>query len=525
MDLDKTINFNLGILGHVDSGKTTLAKLLSTQASTAAFDKHPESQQRGITIDLGFSSMVMDIPEQLKSSASDIGKIQITFVDCPGHASLIRTIIGGAQIIDMMLLVVDAQKGFQTQTSECLVIGELTCEKLFVVINKIDCFEESIRDKSIYKMKLRISKILEKTKFGNNVPICGISALKNLYIEDFLKKLQQHLFIPKRNFSKPFLFYVDHCFAIKGQGTVCTGTIIEGKVSVQQTVEIPNFKEQKKVKSIQMFKKPVQTALQGDRVGICVTQFNPEQMERGILAEPGSVRKLYAGIIKFNKIKYFKYTIKSKSKFHITIGHETVMAKVLLFKRNIETKESYNYFQIDKEYEYVEEAEIDNFPNDIFILLEFENPVLTVSDTLVIGSKLDLDLETNVCRIAFWGRLLWTSNSVNYVDSDLKNLKIYKYKTKQGSIQRIVNENEAIVHGLFKKESKRDIFIGKKIILSTGEEGLIESSFGKSSKVKVTFNNGLNSTTLEKLKSKNSDVLVLLNFKKYIFDKNKSIIQ
>lgn len=88
------LNLNVGILGHVDSGKTSLAKALSTIASTASFDKNPQSQERGITIDLGFSGLVVDMPEHMKKSCSE-QKLQLTLVDCPGHASLIRTIIGG----------------------------------------------------------------------------------------------------------------------------------------------------------------------------------------------------------------------------------------------------------------------------------------------------------------------------------------------------------------------------------------------------------------------------------------------
>lgn len=88
------LNLNIGILGHVDSGKTSLAKILSSTSSTACFDKNPQSQERGITIDLGFSSLTVDFPKSIKLPAS-YDKLQYTFVDCPGHASLIRTIIGG----------------------------------------------------------------------------------------------------------------------------------------------------------------------------------------------------------------------------------------------------------------------------------------------------------------------------------------------------------------------------------------------------------------------------------------------
>ena len=137
--------------GHVDSGKTSLCRSLSTIGSTAAFDKHPQSKERGITLDLGFSSFVMDLPEQLKDAPYDA--VQVTLVDCPGHASLIRTIIGGAQIIDLMMLIVDVGKGIQTQTAECLVIGEITNDSMIVVLNKLDVLPEDSREKKLKTME------------------------------------------------------------------------------------------------------------------------------------------------------------------------------------------------------------------------------------------------------------------------------------------------------------------------------------------------------------------------------------
>ena len=115
-----TLNINVGVLGHVDSGKTSLVKALSTQLSTASLDKNPESRRRGITLDLGFSAFGTELPEHIlkrdPSVAERFNKLQFTLVDCPGHASLIRTMICGAQIIDIMILVVDVNKGIQMQT-------------------------------------------------------------------------------------------------------------------------------------------------------------------------------------------------------------------------------------------------------------------------------------------------------------------------------------------------------------------------------------------------------------------------
>lgn len=147
----KVLNFNIGVLGHIDSGKTSLAKALSTTASTASFDKNPQSRERGITLDLGFSSFQVALPEHLSGEPYDV--LQFTLVDCPGHASLIKTIIGGAQIIDMMMLVVDSTKGVQTQTAECLVIGEILCEKMVVALNKVDLLRQDRGDAAIEKVQ------------------------------------------------------------------------------------------------------------------------------------------------------------------------------------------------------------------------------------------------------------------------------------------------------------------------------------------------------------------------------------
>ena len=173
------LNVNVGILGHVDSGKTSLVKALSTSLSTAALDKHPQSQQRGITLDLGFSAFTLDLPIHLQSVNDDshhqYSVLQVTLVDCPGHASLIRTIIGGAQIIDMMILVVDVNKGIQTQTAECIVIGEMTADKMIIVLNKIDLIPENERNDKVERAKRKLSKALKNSKFAD-APMVAIAA-------------------------------------------------------------------------------------------------------------------------------------------------------------------------------------------------------------------------------------------------------------------------------------------------------------------------------------------------------------
>jgi selenocysteine-specific elongation factor len=255
------------LLTSLDSGKTSLVKALSTSLSTAALDKNPQSQRRGITLDLGFSSFSMDIPPHLRSQIppeEEYDQLQFTLVDCPGHASLIRTIIGGAQIIDMIVLVVDINKGIQTQTAECIVIGEITTDSMIIVLNKVDLIPPEERRDKIEKMSRRIRKIFSLTKFqdpaiivtsamigGEKVAavssasssggttakgkakkekgLVGVGeeaaplSVTSLGMEDLLDAIRSKLVVPKRDLHGPFHFSIDHCFAIKGHGTVLTG--------------------------------------------------------------------------------------------------------------------------------------------------------------------------------------------------------------------------------------------------------------------------------------------------------------
>ena len=176
-DPSKILNVNVGVLGHVDSGKTSLVKALSQLLSTASMDKSKQSRERGITLDLGFSAFMTDLPEQMKEAKGEYDSLQVTLVDCPGHASLIRTVIGGAQIIDMMILVVDCIKGIQTQTAECLVIGEISSDNMIIVLNKIDLLpgDASEKEAALKKVEKRIRGQLKGSKFVN-VPMIGVAS-------------------------------------------------------------------------------------------------------------------------------------------------------------------------------------------------------------------------------------------------------------------------------------------------------------------------------------------------------------
>ncbi|XP_036956745.1 selenocysteine-specific elongation factor isoform X2 [Acanthopagrus latus] len=575
----KTLNFNIGVLGHVDSGKTSLARALSSTASTAAFDKNPQSRERGITLDLGFSSFTVDLPDHLRDSEGQkqYDSLQFTLVDCPGHASLIRTIIGGAQIIDLMMLVVDVVKGVQTQTAECLLIGELTCPRMVVVLNKIDLLPPNKKQGAIEKMTKRLHKTLENTRF-KECPVIAVAAKPGgpeapdteepHGVPELIELLKKQTYLPQRDPGGDLLMAVDHCFSIRGQGTVMTGTILQGSLAINDTVEIPALKVTKKIKSVQMFRKPVSGAMQGDRVGVCVTQFDPKLLERGVVCTPGSLRTLYAAVISVRKIGYFKGSLATRAKFHITVGHETVMAKVTFFglppagasESPSDTKPPppqpcslETPFTLDREYFYQDEymsgqSEASSGPDpDQWALLEFERPVTCPLLCLVIGSKLDTDIHANACRLAFQGRLLQGFEDKSYAETSLPHLRIYKTKHKEGQVERVTDDYTVIGRNLFKKETNLQLFVGLKVVLSTGETGVIEGGFGQSGKFKIRVQEGLcpetkqllSSTTKKKgkgggkggpaneeePKTDSQPVSINLHFKRYVFDPHKKMVQ
>lgn len=205
----------------------------------------------------------------------------------------------------------------------------------------------------------------------------------------------------------------------------------------------------KKIKSVQMFRKPVSGAAQGDRVGVCVTQFDPKLLERGVVCTPGSLRTLFAAVISVRKIGYFKGSLATRAKFHITVGHETVMARVSFFglpPSDSQTTPSELSpleapFNLDREYlhqdEYVS-SQGDGGPEpEQWALLEFERPVTCPALCLVIGSKLDTDIHANTCRLAFQGRLLQGFEDKHYAETSLPRLRIYKTKQKEGQVERV----------------------------------------------------------------------------------------
>ena len=532
---ERILNLNVGVLGHVDTGKTSLVKTLSSVLSTAALDKSKQSRARGITLDLGFSAFLLPLPEHLRqadaagsdasckdnrnsnndggnnSKQNGIGNkntdaaarevnlhnkydlLQVTLVDCPGHASLIRTIIGGAQIIDMILLVVDATKGMQTQTAECLVIAEMTTRNLIVVLNKIDMFPEHEREERLRAVEKKMRAALRGTKFADaqmvGISACvggekvaavggasgagdahaehgGITAVKvagTHNIHGLLNLLQSQMRAPNRD-ARPspdqFHFAVDHCFPIKGQGTILTGTCLAGSARPNDMIEFPTLATQKKIKGLQMFRRKAAIVQQGDRAGICVSNFDAKLMERGIIASPGTVKLIRGAIAVVRKVRFFKGVLNSGAKFHISVGHTTVMATVTFWgareianqvqledEKKMENKSSLAFgksslggsadlaglprLKFDWNQDFLHQDNyLDALPTSEnnpewnkstpeqgkgkdatlpplhWARIEFLTPVYCPMDSLVIGSRLDSEVNANACRLSFSGRLV-----------------------------------------------------------------------------------------------------------------------
>nr|ADI46882.1 SelEFf [Volvox carteri f. nagariensis] len=535
----RVLNMNVGVLGHIDSGKTSLVGALSTCLSTAALDKHPQSKERGITLDLGFSAFTVPIPEHLAHVPYD--ELQFTLVDCPGHASLIRTVIGGAQIIDMMVLVIDITKGLQAQTAECLVVGEVATSRMVVALNKVDLLHpDNERPKAVRRAVKRLSQTFAMTKFVgvNMVPVSakphGLADNPPLGVEDLKAALVAMVPPAPRLVSGPFLFAVDHCFPIKGQGSVLSGTVLQGSIAVSEMLELPALKEIRAVKSIQMFKVPVQRAAQGDRVGICVTQLDAGLLERGLACAPGTVPTFTCAVAAVEKIRFYAGRVPSRAKFHVSVGHSTVMAEATFFGTpdgegvsrdvalaamiaNLDAMALSGIplpFDLHREYLYQEELYgLEGRPlasgpgstrmlqggdasfTDIhfgpqWALLKFERPVTAPKDTLIIGGKFDADIHGEACRLAFYGRQVFLVDPTR--QEELAQLRVYKIKLRKGFMERLLPDGfTAIVCNLTKRNSDLAVFVGLKVVSGRGEEGVIEGAFGKSGKLKVLFPGGL----------------------------------
>ncbi len=287
---------NVGTIGHVDHGKTTLtaamthilAKKYGGEAKNYdQIDAAPEEKARGITINTAHVEY-------------QTAKRHYAHVDCPGHADYIKNMITGAAQMDGAILVVSATDGPMPQTREHVLLArQVNVPYLVVALNKVDAVDDP---ELLDLVELEVRELLTSYGFkGDDVPVIRVSALKALQgdqegVEGLLKlmeALDTYIPLPEREIDKPFMMPIEDVFSISGRGTVVTGRIERGKVKVGEEIEIVGFKatEKKVVTGVEMFRKLLDEGVAGDNVGVLLRGVEKTDVERGqVLAKPGSIK-------------------------------------------------------------------------------------------------------------------------------------------------------------------------------------------------------------------------------------------
>ena len=288
-------HLNIGTIGHVDHGKTTLTSaithVLAQKGMAKALkyeeiDNAPEEKARGVTINIHHSEY-------------ETAKRHYAHIDAPGHADYIKNMITGAAQMDGAILVVSAPDGPMPQTREHILLAhQVNVPAIVVFMNKVDM----VQDKELLDLvEMEVRELLTKYKFpGDKVPVIRGSALKALQgdpeaiksIEELMNKIDEYIPEPKRDLEKPFLMPIEDVFSIKGRGTVVTGRVERGKIKVNEEVEIVGVKATQKsvITGVEMFRKTLDEAQAGDNVGLLLRGLEKHQVERGqVVAKPGSI--------------------------------------------------------------------------------------------------------------------------------------------------------------------------------------------------------------------------------------------
>jgi len=288
---------NVGTIGHVDHGKTTLTAAITLVQSKKmggqyiAFediDKAPEERERGITIATAHVEY-------------ETGARHYAHVDCPGHADYVKNMITGAAQMDGAVLVVSAADGPMPQTREHILLArQVGVPRIVVFLNKADMVDDA---ELLELVELEVRELLSNYEFpGDEIPVITGSALKALEnpddesatkcIAELMTALDEYIPVPQRDVDKPFLMPIEDVFSISGRGTVVTGRIEKGKVKVGEEVEIVGITPTTKttVTGVEMFRKLLDSGEAGDNVGCLLRGTKKEEVERGqVLAKPGSI--------------------------------------------------------------------------------------------------------------------------------------------------------------------------------------------------------------------------------------------
>ena len=288
-------HLNIGTIGHVDHGKTTLTAAITkvlSEAGQAEFvefeniDKAPEERERGITISIAHVEYETD------------GR-HYAHVDCPGHADYVKNMITGAAQMDGAILVVSAPDGPMPQTREHILLArQVGVPYIVVALNKVDMLDD---EELLDLVDLEIRELLTEYGFpGDDIPIVKVSAVKAIegdaeaskQIMELMGAVDSYIPEPKRDLDKPFLMAIEDVFTISGRGTVVTGRVERGKIVAGDEIEIVGFRDTQKTvaTSLEMFRKILDDAQAGDNVGVLLRGTGKDEVERGqVLAAPGAI--------------------------------------------------------------------------------------------------------------------------------------------------------------------------------------------------------------------------------------------
>ena len=286
---------NIGTIGHVDHGKTTLTAAITKRLAEkgqakfedyADIDKAPEERERGITINTAHVEYETD-------------KRHYAHVDCPGHADYVKNMITGAAQMDGAILVLAATDGPMAQTKEHILLArQVGVPRIVVFMNKCDMVDDP---EMLDLVEMDVRELLSKYGYdGDNTPVIRGSALKALEgdpeweakIDELMNAVDEWIPTPERDNTKPFLMSIEDVFTITGRGTVVTGRVERGQLKLNDEVEIVGLKDTQKtvVTGIEMFRKQLDYAEAGDNAGVLLRGISREQVQRGqVLAKPGSV--------------------------------------------------------------------------------------------------------------------------------------------------------------------------------------------------------------------------------------------
>ena len=448
--IENKTSIHIGLFGHIDSGKTAIAARLSEIISTAGIDAHPQSKERGITIDLGFTSFFLE-------------NFLITLVDGPGHADLIKISASSIEIIDCAIIVIDINKGPQVQTGEHIIMIEsLGIRDVIVILNKIDQFNRNIEN----EIK-KIRKFFKSTSFGPNIPIYAVSAKKNQGFEklrDGILDKVKDLKI-QRDVNDPIIIPIDHHFSIKGRGAVITGTILKGKVKENQKLDIIPVNISGRVKSIQIFHHNVVSAQAGDRVGLNIKGLDVKKIYRGCYATNDAKEFEQSDLleIEVHSNELFKKETHFGTQMHVTIGMYTAVGYI------------YPYYQFEGKKIQLEST-TNKKTYKAFLWLN-ESVIISKNKSVLLLSRLDLPPTTL--------RILGSANLVNIPETPPL---LYKFKVKKGIIQNPEHSQGVTCKGLAQSLEGARKIIGRnlekpftKIISPFGTKGAVIVGVDKSS--------------------------------------------